>query len=181
MHELSFLGSGILLFFLLVKGLVLNTFLMFAAYCVYAVITYSGGTAYSTNNPGSCSTAFCQFKNKFSSYNEVDPNKTFFILDWIGLGVMLLWIFITRLVKYYGFYQNDLIDQNLKSASDYAIKIDNLPIGGYSEYELFEFFEQQYERKVKHMRPQDIVSDLYEYANENLSKPKDNSQVFPEH
>lgn len=132
MHELSFLGSGILLFFLLVKGLVLNTFLMFGGYCIYAVITYSGGTAYSTNNPGTCSTAFCQFKNKFSSYNEVNPNSTFFILDWIGLGVMLLWIFITRLVKCYGFYQNDLIDQNLKSASDYAIKIDNLPVGGYS-------------------------------------------------
>lgn len=47
---------------------------------------------------------------------------------------MILWIFITRLVKCYGFYMDTMIDKNLKSASDFAVKIDNLPIGGYSEY-----------------------------------------------
>ena len=75
------------------------------------------------------------------------------ILDWIGLGVMILWILITRLVKYYGFYQNEMIDRSLKSSSDFAVKIDNLPVGGYSEEELFEFFEQQYERKVRSIKP----------------------------
>lgn len=71
------------------------------------------------------------------------------VLDWIGLGVMILWILNTRLVKYYGFYQNKMIDKSMKSASDFAVKVDNLPVGSYSQYELFQFFEQQYESKIK--------------------------------
>jgi len=89
---------------------------------------------------------------------------------------MVLWIFITRLVKCYGFYMDTMIDKNLKSASDFAVKIDNLPIGGYSEYELFEFFEQQYERR-KNMNPKDIAQDIMEFS-EGLV-PEDKSKIIP--
>jgi hypothetical protein len=102
MDDLSFLGSGILLFFLLVKGLVIGTGVLFAVYCLFALAMYSQGTAYIDNPPNNCKTSYCDFKNKFSSYNENNPSETFFILDWVGLGVMVFWIIISRMVKYYG-------------------------------------------------------------------------------
>lgn len=42
---------------------------------------------------------------------------------------MIVWIIIDRFVKKYGIKKNKIIDMNLLSASDYAIKIDNLPYG----------------------------------------------------
>jgi hypothetical protein len=54
------------------------------------------------------------------------------LLNWIGLASMCLWILISRFLKYYCFYKDQLIDENLKSSSDYAVKIDNLPYGEYS-------------------------------------------------
>jgi hypothetical protein len=46
MHELSYIGSGILLFFLLAKGLVVNTAIMLVLYGFYALAMYSQGTKY---------------------------------------------------------------------------------------------------------------------------------------
>ena len=64
-------------------------------------------------NATNCTSAFCQFKDRFSSYNKLDPNGTFLILDWVGLGAMMAWIIISRFVKEYGFYQNQIIDADL--------------------------------------------------------------------
>ena len=113
MEELSFLGSGILLLFTLMKGLIISTGIFFFAYAIYALIMYAQGSQYLTNPLANCKTTTCKFKDRFSSYNTVDPNTIFFILDWIGIGAMILWIIISRIVKEYGFYQNDIIDADL--------------------------------------------------------------------
>ena len=70
---------------------------------------------------------------------------------------MMTWIIICRFVKEYGFYQNQVIDADLESSSDYAVKIDNLPAGGYSQEELVDFFQQQYARKVHLLKEEGIV------------------------
>ncbi len=42
---------------------------------------------------------------------------------------MVVWVIWSRIIKYIGNLKNEEIDKNLKSASDYAIKISNLPYG----------------------------------------------------
>ena len=122
------------------KGLIMSTSIMFFAYSIYALLIYSQGSNYIDSSPTNCTSSFCQFKDRFSSYNKSDPNSTILILDWIGFGCMMIWIIISRFVKEYGFYQNQVIDADLESSSDYSVKIDNLPAGGYSEEELVDFF-----------------------------------------
>lgn len=58
-------------------------------------------------------------------------------MNWMGLCSMFIWILISRFVKYYCYYKDKLIDENLTSSSDYAVKIDNLPFGDYNEEDLF--------------------------------------------
>ena len=48
----------------------------------------------------------------------------FGLLQWLGLIGSVIWIIVLRMVKYYGFYLNVVIDKSLKSSSDYAIKVD---------------------------------------------------------
>lgn len=54
------------------------------------------------------------------------------IQGWVALGGLAIWGIFVRFVKYYGRQKNKSIDRNLTSASDYAIKIDNLPYGEYN-------------------------------------------------
>lgn len=111
---------------------------MVVVYGLYALVVYSQGTRYLI--PPDCkaiAVSDYQLKTHYSSFNAENLNQASMILDWLGLAVMILWIFISRLVKHYGFYENEIIDQNLKSSSDYAIKIDDLPQGEYNEEELY--------------------------------------------
>ena len=55
---------------------------------------------------------------------------------------MAVWIIISRIVKYVGVIKNKEMDKNLTSASDFAIKIGNLPYGEFNEEELVEYFQK---------------------------------------
>lgn len=64
------------------------------------------------------------------------------------MGFCLVWILMLRAVKYLGMQKNRIIDDKLKSASDFAIKIENLPRGAYSESQLIGYVEQIWKRKL---------------------------------
>jgi len=93
-----------------------------------------------TGSPSdTCDSTYCQFKDRVSSYNLIDANYVVDVLNWMGLASMVVWILLARFLKYYCFYKDKLIDDNLKSSSDFAVKIDNLPMGEYNEEDLYEF------------------------------------------
>ena len=54
------------------------------------------------------------------------------ILTYVGLFGMLIWGFMVRISLEYGRFKNKAIDKNLTSASDYALKINNLPYQQYN-------------------------------------------------
>ena len=55
------------------------------------------------------------------------------IQSWIGVGFCIIWVFMIRIVKYIGRWTNITLDSKWSSASDFAIKIENLPFGEYNE------------------------------------------------
>lgn len=78
---------------------------MLVMYGFYALAIYSQGTRYLT--PPACkaiAVSDYQLKTQYSSFNAENLNQAGMILDWLGLAAMVLWIFICRLVKHYGFY-----------------------------------------------------------------------------
>lgn len=94
-----------MLYFLLLRGLVWSTLLMLLIYGLYALAVYSQGTRYLT--PPSCqaiSVSDYRLKTHYSSFNADNLDEAAMVLDWLGLAAMILWIFISRLVKHYGFY-----------------------------------------------------------------------------
>ena len=127
------MGSGILLFFNLLKGLFISFMLMVVIYSFYAIAKNYQGENYLAASPSdTCDNSYCQFKDRVSSYNLTDVNYVTDVLNWMGLASMIFWILVGRFLKYYCFYKDELIDQNLKSSADYAVKIDNLPSGEYN-------------------------------------------------
>jgi hypothetical protein len=46
---------------------------------------------------------------------------------WLGVGLTVVWLIFTRVVKDEGRRMNKDIDQHLESASDKAVIIKNLP------------------------------------------------------
>ena len=51
---------------------------------------------------------------------------------WLGLVFSFVWVVTLRFIKFIGREKNKMVDLYLRSASDYTIKIENLPYGGYS-------------------------------------------------
>lgn len=64
------------------------------------------------------------------------------IQGYLGLAVMIIWGIYIRYIKYYGTIKDKIMDMNLASSSDYAIKINNLPYGEFNEEELIEYLEK---------------------------------------
>jgi hypothetical protein len=60
---------------------------------------------------------------------------------------MVLWAIASRVFRYMGNKKDHDIDKNLKSASDRAIKIANMPYGEYNEEELLEYYQRLREKK----------------------------------
>ena len=61
---------------------------------------------------------------------------------WLGVVFTVVWLTATRVIKIKGRNMNKEIDQKLKSASDQAVFIRNLPQGDFTENELIEYFER---------------------------------------
>ncbi len=61
---------------------------------------------------------------------------------WLGVAFTVVWLMATRVIKIKGRNMNQKIDQKLKSASDRAVFIGNLPQGDFTEKELIEYFER---------------------------------------
>lgn len=47
--------------------------------------------------------------------------------------MIFVWVFGIKIIKKLGELKDEHIDRMLESASDYAVKIDNLPYGDYNE------------------------------------------------
>lgn len=66
---------------------------------------------------------FCEFKKEASDENKIDPKTNELVQLWLGFGFCFIWIITLRFIKYLGREKNRLVDERLRSASDYAIKI----------------------------------------------------------
>lgn len=127
------LGSGILLFFLLMKYVTIAILLLVLIYSIYAsVINLMGTNVSDGNNISSCVSSYCFFRDQTSLYNRNSGPLLTTILTYVGLFAMIVWGLIVRISLEYGRFKNKSIDKNLTSASDYALKINNLPYQQYN-------------------------------------------------
>ena len=58
---------------------------------------------------------------------------------WLGLFLGVFWIFGVRLITKLGLIKENEIDMSLKSASDYTLKLENLPFGEYNELDILDY------------------------------------------
>lgn len=61
---------------------------------------------------------------------------------WLGFFMCILWMVGLKFITTLGLKKDRDIDDSLDSASDYTIKIDNLPYGQYDEFDLIDYLNQ---------------------------------------
>lgn len=91
-------------------------------YCIYALLTnLIGSEAVVTK---SCSEdLYCKFKQIISDENKPLTHSLHTVQSWLGLVYCIVWILLNKMLKYVGQERNRIIDEKLKSASDYAVKV----------------------------------------------------------
>lgn len=154
LQRISLLGSGVLLFFFFLKALCLCLLALAVTQGVFALGSNLGGLRADKGCRWSCG-----WRDWTSHYNK--ENDWFAeIQGWLGLAGMFVWIVLARFLKYYGGERSALIDRSLTSASDYAIKIDNLPAGEFNEEELMQYINRIYERELASLPPEHLAAIL---------------------
>ncbi len=138
LEKISILGSGILLFFYLMKALALALFLFILVFALFALASnLLGHTPLTTNSLHSaCTSTYCSFRDNTSDNYKLNQEYLSSVQAWLGLAAMIVWVIASRIVKYVGKIKDEEIDRDLTSASDYTIKIGELPYGEYNEEEL---------------------------------------------
>lgn len=99
-------------------------------YGIYALVTNLIGN---TVDNSECDNEYCVFRNSSSDDNKFEPQIHQVVQVWLGLFFCIAWIFLLRVIKYFGRRTTHKLDDRFKTASDYAVKIENLPFGEYSE------------------------------------------------
>jgi len=116
---MSILGSGVVLLFMFKKTF---SFILLSAvviYAIFAIVTNLMGS--SSTTVSECEDAYCEYRTKASSENKLEPGLFTIIQWWMGVGFCFVWIFILRMIKYFGKNADQNIDQCLNSSSDYAV------------------------------------------------------------
>lgn len=145
------MGSGILLFFYMLKALAVALIFFILIFALFAVATNLLGTTPSvyTASIAACASSYCDFRDNTSDNYKPNQSQLGVIQGWLGLAAMVIWVILSRIVKYVGREKNREMDRDLISASDFAIKIGNLPYGEYNEEELLEYFQKLSEKQIK--------------------------------
>lgn len=113
-------------------------------YGIFALVTNLIGDQATINEE--CATdPYCQYKHNSSIENKnYDEMDIIYAQLWLGFIFSIVWAITLRFIKFVGREKNKNVDEKLRSASDYTIKIENLPYGSYSELELIEYFDGLY-------------------------------------
>jgi hypothetical protein len=114
--------------------------LVLLIYGVFAITTnLMGGQNHFSED---CPDDWCRFTHNSANNNKIQPETMMVIQWWLGVAFTVVWLMATRVIKIKGRNMNQTIDQKLKSASDRAVLIGNLPQGDFTEKELIEYFER---------------------------------------
>lgn len=124
---MSILGSGVVLLFMFKKTF---SFILLSAVIIYAIFAITTNLMGNNSKTVSqCQDLYCEYRTKASSENKLDPGLFTVVQWWMGMGFCFVWIFILRLIRYFGKSEDQNIDKSLNSSSDYAVMISNLPYG----------------------------------------------------
>ena len=80
----------------------------------------------------------CIFVEIMSFSNKPDSWFLRNLQLWLGVALCIVWLFGLKFIQMMGYEKDRNIDSLLDSASDYNIKIDNLPYANFNEIELIE-------------------------------------------
>jgi hypothetical protein len=129
-----------------VMAVVLSIFI--AVFALFALATNLMGHTPNTTNSlrSTCTSSYCSFRDNTSDNYKLNQEFLGDVQVWLGLAAMVIWVISSRVVRYVSKIKNEEIDQHLTSASDYAIKIGELPYGEYNEEELLEYFQKLSEK-----------------------------------
>lgn len=141
LENISILGSGILLFFYFLKGIAINVLLFLLIFDIFAMASNLMGEKNIATST-ICTSSYCTFRDNVSDGHKYNKDVLGSIQSWLGLAAIIVWILLSRIMKYVGAIKNKEMDKNLTSASDFAIKIGNLPYGEYNEEEMVEYFQK---------------------------------------
>ena len=81
--------------------------------------------------------------NENTCFSKIKGNK--FLMEyqlWNGFVMCVLWMIGLRLIISLGLKKHKWIDDSLDSASDYTVKIENLPYGSYHEEDLISYLRE---------------------------------------
>ena len=83
------------------------------------------------------------FYNENSTFSQKNKNEFYMSIQlWLGALMCLIMMVGLKLITTLGMKKDKEIDDSLDSASDYTIKIQNLPFGEYDEGELIEYLKE---------------------------------------
>lgn len=66
---------------------------------------------------------YCIFVHNISDENKIKSWIIYQIQSWLGVVFCFFWIVVVKITKYFGEQKNRIIDEKLRSSSDYAIKV----------------------------------------------------------
>jgi len=104
LEKISILGSGILLFFYMMKALSIAIFIFIAIYAIFGLSTNLLGIHPLTANSlrSSCKSTYCSFRDNASDNYKTQQDYLGLVQVWLGLAAMVLWVITSRVVKYVG-------------------------------------------------------------------------------
>ena len=132
-QTLSILGSGIILFFFYLRHIRIMMFLLFVAYgtisMIFDLAIYPFKLHNCTIDDGYLIYGICLF-NENCNFSKISSNLFFINIQlWLGFVMCVFWLIGLKLISSFGMKKDREIDASLESASDYTIRIDNLPYG----------------------------------------------------
>ena len=100
-------------------------------YSIYSLVTNLVASGkYDTSDPTSIDTTLTWVSLSLGSkqVNKTEENKTFYYIQaWIGAAVMLLWLLMMFLMKYFEKEEEVRVEEETISASDFSIVIEGMP------------------------------------------------------
>ncbi len=86
--------------FMFVKALSIIMLFVLLIYGLFAIVTNLMGGQ--TPEANTCDSDYCRFVNNSSNKNKIQPSIMMIIQWWLGLFFCVIWLFSTRVIKYYG-------------------------------------------------------------------------------
>lgn len=132
LEKINNFGESTYLYFKALKNLTILLLIMLIVYAIFSLATNVIASGVLNSNPtisSSAAVGYLAISLCSKQISPTDVNQQYYIIQcWIGLGMVVIWLFMFLVVKY--LETKDLLayDQDTSSASDFSIVIEGVPL-----------------------------------------------------